>query len=124
MNSFSHYAFGAVCEWMFADLAGIDRAAPGFDRVKIAPRPAGTITRAAASMETRHGKLGCAWKIEGGQFTADVVIPPNTTAEITLPVRGTVSEGGAPAAGRPGIHKVEGNRLTTGSGTYHFTALL
>ena len=37
MNSFSHYAFGAVCEWMMADLAGIDRAAPGFDRIRDRP---------------------------------------------------------------------------------------
>ncbi len=85
MNSFSHYAFGAVCEWMFADLVGIDRASAGFDRVKIAPRPTGTITRAAASMETRHGKLACSWKIEGGKFLAEITVPPNTTAEVTLP---------------------------------------
>ena len=87
MNSFSHYAFGAVCEWMFADLAGIDRAAPGFDKVKIAPRPTGTITHASAGMDTRHGALSCSWKIENSTFTADVVVPPNTTAEITLPVK-------------------------------------
>lgn len=85
MNSFSHYAFGAVCEWMFADLAGIDRASAGFDRVKIAPRPTGTITRAAASMETRHGRLACVWKLEGGKIQAEITIPPNTTAEVTLP---------------------------------------
>ncbi len=124
MNSFSHYAFGAVCEWMFADLAGIDRAAPGFDRVKIAPRPTGTITHAAASMETRHGKLACSWKLEGGKFLAEVTIPPNTTAEVTLPVKGGISEGDAPAAGRPGIHLINGNQLTLGSGIYQFSASL
>jgi len=124
MNSFSHYAFGAVCEWMFSDLAGIDRAAPGFDRVKIAPRPTGTITHAAASMETRHGKLACSWKIEGTNFVADVTVPPNTTADVMLPVSGEVSEGDSPASGRPGIHSVKGNQLTLGSGTYHFSAPL
>jgi alpha-L-rhamnosidase len=124
MNSFSHYAFGAVCEWMFADLAGIDRAAPGFDRVKIKPRPTGTITHASAAMETRHGKLACAWKIEGDRFVADITVPPNTTADVTLPVRGEIQEGDAPAAGRPGVHKVDGKHLTLGSGTYHFSASL
>lgn len=124
MNSFSHYSFGAVCEWMMADLAGIDRAAPGFDLIKIAPRPTGGLTRAAASMETRHGKLACSWKIEGGKFVAEVTIPPNTTAEVTLPVKGGIEEGGAPAAGRPGIHSVKGNTLTAGSGIYHFSAPL
>lgn len=124
MNSFSHYAFGAVCEWMFADLAGIDRAAPGFDKVKIAPRPTGTITHASAGMETRHGALSCSWKIENGTFTADVVVPPNTTAEITLPVKGEVSEGGKPAKEAPGIREATGNRLIAGSGVYRFTATL
>ncbi|MES2475299.1 MAG: family 78 glycoside hydrolase catalytic domain [Verrucomicrobiota bacterium] len=124
MNSFSHYAFGAVCEWMFSDLAGIDRAAPGFDKVKIAPRPTGTITHAAASMETRHGKLACSWKIVGDRFTAEITVPPNTTADLTLPVSGQITDSGAPATARPGIHHVEKNQLTLGSGTYHFTAPL
>ncbi|MDP4995851.1 MAG: glycoside hydrolase family 78 protein [Akkermansiaceae bacterium] len=123
MNSFSHYAFGAVCEWMMADLAGIDRAAPGFDRVKIAPRPTGTITHASASTETRHGKLACSWKIEDGKFTAEVIVPPNTTAEVTLPVTGEISEGGVSPEGRPGIRSINGNQLELGSGTYHFSGL-
>jgi alpha-L-rhamnosidase len=105
---------------MMGELAGIDRAAPGFDRVKIAPRPTGTITRAAGSMETRHGKLACSWKIEGGKFSAEVTVPPNTTAEVSLPVKGTIKEGGAPAKGRPGIQSVEGGTLVIGSGIYHF----
>ena len=96
MNSFSHYAFGAVGEWMMGSLVGIDRAAPGFDRVRVAPRPTGTITHASGSTETRHGTLACDWKIEGGTFTATIVIPPNTTADVTLPVKGPLSESGKP----------------------------
>ena len=72
-------------------------------------------------METRHGKLACSWKVEGGKFLAEITVPPNTTAELTLPVEGEVSEGGAPAAGRPGISALKGNQLTLGSGVYHFT---
>ncbi len=124
MNSFSHYAFGAVCEWMMADLVGIDNAAPGFDKIRVAPRPTGTITHASASTETRHGTLACAWKIEGSQFSADITIPPNTTAEIILPVSGEIREGGVVADKRPGIHKVTGNSLSVGSGVYRFTARL
>ncbi|WP_193214863.1 alpha-L-rhamnosidase [Luteolibacter marinus] len=124
MNSFSHYAFGAVCEWMMGELGGIHRAAPGFDRVRIAPRPTGTITRASAATETRHGQLSCSWKIEDGIFSADVVVPPNTTAEIILPVTGPVLEGGQAVAGRPGIHSAQGSRLSAGSGSYSFSASL
>ncbi len=122
MNSFSHYSFGAVCEWMMADLAGIERSAPGFDRIKIAPRPTGSITHASASTETRHGTLACSWKIEGGIFTADVTVPPNTTAEVILPVKGKITEGGA--EGCLGIHSMKDNTLTIGSGIYHFSAPL
>jgi alpha-L-rhamnosidase len=122
MNSFSHYSFGAVCEWMMADLAGIDRAAPGFDRIRIAPRPTGTITHAAASTGTRHGKLACGWKIEGGKFLADITVPPNTTTEIILPVHGEITESGSPVSGRPGVQQVDGSRLMIGSGSYHFVA--
>ncbi len=122
MNSFSHYAFGAVCEWMMGELVGIDRASPGFDRVKVAPRPTGTITHAAASMETRHGKLACSWRIDGDKFLAEVVVPPNTTAELTLPVSGVVHEDGSPAVLGSGIRTIQRNRLTLGSGVYQFSA--
>jgi alpha-L-rhamnosidase len=124
MNSFSHYAFGAVCEWMMADLAGIDRAAAGFDKVRIAPRPTGTITSASATTETRHGKLSCSWKIENGKFTADVIIPPNTTAEVILPGNGNITERGGELSASNGIQKRDGNRLTVGSGTYQFSTAL
>jgi alpha-L-rhamnosidase len=106
---------------MMAELAGIDRAAPGFDRVKIAPRPTGNITHASASMETRHGKLACSWKFEKDQFIAQIMVPPNTVAQLSLPIQGVVHEGGTPAAGRPGVHAVDGNQLTLGSGTYQFS---
>ncbi len=88
MNSFSHYAFGAVCEWMFAELGGIDLLEPGYKRIKIAPRPTGTITQCAVSTETPHGKLACSWKLLGGRFSATFTIPHNTEAVVTLPVTG------------------------------------
>lgn len=124
MNSFSHYAFGAVCEWMMGELAGIDRAAPGFDRVRIAPRPTGTITHASASMETRHGKLACSWKIVDGIFTADIIVPPNTSADVILPVKGELKEKGNAIVIGNGIRKQDGKQLLLGSGTYQFSAAL
>ena len=115
MNSFSHYAFGAVSEWMMSELAGIDHASVGFDRIRIAPRPTGTITSAAAKTMTRHGELACAWKLENGDFEAKVTIPPNTTAEVTLPVEKILN------LDPSSILKQDGNRLTIGSGTYQFS---
>jgi len=115
MNSFSHYAFGAVCEWMMADLAGIDRAAPGFDKVRIAPRPTGSITHASAAMETRHGRLACAWKIEDGKLDVRFTVPPNTEAQVKLPQGKDATE-----SGKPFPSANDGQEFSVGSGSYHF----
>jgi alpha-L-rhamnosidase len=121
MNSFSHYAFGAVCEWLIGRLAGLDLAAPGFDEILVRPRPTGTLTRVAAAHPTRHGELAIAWKLAGGTFTAEVTIPPNTRAIIDLPVAGPPLAGGQPAAGQPGLTPGPDGRLTAGSGSYSFS---
>ena len=105
MNSFSHYAFGAVCEWMFAELGGIDLLQPGYDLIKIAPRPTGTITHCSVATETRHGKLSCSWKLDGNQFHTEFTIPPNTEAVVTLPIAGP---GGQPRRIGSGTHKMFG----------------
>jgi alpha-L-rhamnosidase len=105
MNSFNHYAFGAVGDWMYGTIAGIrlDPAAPGAKHVWIAPRPGGGLTRAKASLETPYGTLVSSWRLDsgGGRFMLTVTVPPNTTADVTLP--GTTVP------------------VTVGSGTYEFT---
>jgi alpha-L-rhamnosidase len=73
-------------------------------------------------MKTRHGPLACAWKLDGDRFTATLTIPPNTTAEVVLPVNGPITENGQPLAGRPGVISCEGNRAMLGSGTYQLEA--
>ncbi|MFM7182933.1 MAG: family 78 glycoside hydrolase catalytic domain [Verrucomicrobiales bacterium] len=121
MNSFSHYAFGAVCEWMMSELGGIDRAAPGFDRARIAPRPIAGITSASAGMETRHGKLACSWKIDGDTFHVELTVPPNTTADVVLPVTGPIREGKADLVLTKGVLDHKEKHLTIGSGTYRLS---
>jgi hypothetical protein len=105
-------------EYAGEPLKSRDRAAPGFDRVRISPRPTGTLTHVSAAMETRHGRLACAWKLDGGRFTATLAIPPNTTADVILPGSGTITENGQTLTGRPGVISSEGNRAVLGSGTY------
>lgn len=121
MNSFSHYSFGAVCEWMMAELGGIDRAAIGFDRIRIAPRPIAGITSTSTSMETRHGKLACSWRIEGSTFHTEVTVPPNTIADVVLPIAGEIQEAGAGLTESNGLLAQKENHLTLGSGTYRFS---
>lgn len=107
MNSFSHYAFGAVSEWMFAELGGIDLLSPGYDVLRIAPRPTGTLTHCEVTTRNRHGEISSKWKIDGDLFTVNLTIPVNTTAVVTLPLLGK-----------------DGQPKRLGSGNYQFSGKL
>lgn len=132
MNSFNHYAFGAVGDWMYRNIGGIDLdpATPGYRRSRIAPRVGAGLTSARASLETPYGVLGSAWKLEDSQFVLDVTIPANTTAEIILwDTRiDRVREGGRPLGGIAGIRSTtqQGDdlHLVVGSGRYRFSVTL
>lgn len=62
MTSFNHYALGAVADWIHRAVAGISPAAPGYDRVRIDPRPGGGLTWARGSVQTRHGLIAVEWR--------------------------------------------------------------
>jgi alpha-L-rhamnosidase len=87
MNSFNHYSYGAIGEWMYRVVAGIDMdpSVPGYKKIRIKPQPGGDLTYAKASLETGYGKVAVDWKIKDGKFSMDVEIPANTTAEIFVP---------------------------------------
>ncbi len=88
MNSYNHYAYGAVGDWMYATIAGIDldREKPGYKHIVIAPRPGGTITGARASLKSIYGLIKSEWTLAAdGTFNLRVTIPPNTTATVRLP---------------------------------------
>jgi alpha-L-rhamnosidase len=70
MNSFNHYAYGAIGDWMYRVMAGIDvdEAAPGYKHILIQPRPGGGFTSVKASHETPYGKVASAWTIADGRF--------------------------------------------------------
>ncbi len=87
MNSFNHYAYGAIGQWMYATVAGldIDPEAPGFKRILIKPEPGGNLKRARAELETPYGKASSAWTISKGQFGLKVTVPANTSARVSLP---------------------------------------
>jgi alpha-L-rhamnosidase len=108
MNSFNHYAYGAVGEWMYATIAGIDLdpdpMVPAFKRSVIRPQPGGGLTWARASLQTPYGELATDWRIDGGRFTLEVAVPPNTSATVVLPPQAAadarVSGDAEPVAGR------------------------
>lgn len=104
MTSFNHYAYGAVGDWIYRTVAGIRAAEPGYRRIVIAPRPCAGITWATGAVLTPHGEIKSSWRYDDTAFELDVVVPPNTTAEITLPV----CEG------------AELGHIHVGSGRYHY----
>jgi alpha-L-rhamnosidase len=124
MNSFNHYAYGAVGDWMYRHIAGIAPLAPGYARFAVAPTPGGGVTHGGGSLESAYGRIATAWTIDGDRFSLDVTVPAGTTAEVTMPRvdAATVQEGGKPAmtaTGVSGLHPVAtGASFSLGSGHY------
>ena len=88
MNSYSHYAFGAVGEWLYRYLGGIDEApgAVGFDSIVIHPRWTGSLDSVRAVYRSVRGEIVSAWRRQAnGAVVVSVTIPANTTAEVALP---------------------------------------
>ncbi|NLH17897.1 MAG: family 78 glycoside hydrolase catalytic domain, partial [Phycisphaerae bacterium] len=85
MNSFAHYSFGAVCEWMFKTIGGIDFVEPGYERIVIRPIPGGRFTWAKTQHESIRGRVATDWKLDQGNLTLKVEIPANTTAMVYVP---------------------------------------
>ena len=85
MTSFNHYAFGAVADWLHRTVAGLAPAEPGYHRLIMQPHPGGSLTSARASLQTPYGLAECGWMIERGEMRVKVIVPPNTTASVTLP---------------------------------------
>lgn len=87
MNSFNHYAFGAIGEWMYQNILGIqlDTEYPGFSHFILKPLPGGTLTWAKGSYHSISGKIDAKWKKEGDQFEYEFTVPANTTATVCIP---------------------------------------
>jgi alpha-L-rhamnosidase len=111
MNSFNHYAYGAVGEWLIAGVAGIgpDPAAPGMRRVCLRPGLLPGLDHARAAVDTAWGRVESAWRREGAGFAWDVTVPANTSATAFVPCGpdAVLSEGGVPIARAEGVRGVE-----------------
>lgn len=131
MNSFNHYAYGAIGDWMYRVVAGIDTRedAPGYRHILIHPHPGGKLTQATATLQTYYGQLSSSWQLRNGQLLLDVEIPANTRATVYVPVQhnAVVQEGGQPVTARKDIQVVSTGQdvmtLEIGSGRYHFTTI-
>jgi alpha-L-rhamnosidase len=87
MVSFNHYAFGAIGDWFYRVVAGleIDPDLPAYKHILIQPQPGGGLEHAEAEFDSLYGPVKCAWKRKGSQMKLTVVVPPNTSAQVTLP---------------------------------------
>jgi alpha-L-rhamnosidase len=128
MNSFNHYAYGSIGDWLYRVVAGInpDPSCPGYKRIILHPRPGGGLTWAAASYKSIQGPVKSAWKMENDRFDWEVIIPANTTAAVYVPVQegDQVMEGEMPAGQAEGVTFLRfenGSAIfEVASGAYHF----
>lgn len=127
MNSFNHYAYGAIGEWLYGTVAGIEPVTPGYHQIAIHPHPGGGLSYARSLIHTLYGKVESAWEISGNTFSLTVEIPVNTSAAVTLPgaTRDQVMENGRKIAAGNGITGIAQSgkdvTLALGSGRYRFS---
>ncbi len=127
MNSFNHYAYGAIGDWMYRVMAGLDADEPGYKSLLIKPHLGGGFTQASATLQTLYGPAASRWQREENTLTMEIEIPANTTATILVPTSdvSSITEGGKPLPSLPEI-KITGIEngyvvLKTGSGKYSFS---
>jgi alpha-L-rhamnosidase len=85
MNSYNHYAFGAIVGFLYRRIAGIEALAPGFRRARIRPLLAGSLTKAGATYDSVSGRFGTDWiKNLDGSVDYTITVPPNSSAEVHL----------------------------------------
>ncbi|MGA7720215.1 MAG: family 78 glycoside hydrolase catalytic domain [Ignavibacteriaceae bacterium] len=131
MNSFSHYSFGSVCEWMFKDMAGINTDGPAYKNIIIKPEILDNkISYTNASLITMNGKIKSSWRVQKNKLILNVTIPVNSSAVIYIPAanENSVKEGGLVInkLKEAEVQKFENYYLPVkvGSGTYHFESEL
>jgi alpha-L-rhamnosidase len=103
MNSFNHYAYGCVCEWLWETAAGIsaDPEFPGFQKIIMKPVPHKMLGYVNAKFDSAAGMIKSSWKYVGDTWKWDFTIPEGSVAIVTLPGQSETSEYGA------GVHSIE-----------------
>ena len=95
MNSFNHYSFGSVAQWLYEYVGGIrlDPERPGYEHVVIAPT-LGPLRQAEVAFRSVRGEIRSAWHRTDSGIALSVVVPANVTATVVLPGVGEPTEGG------------------------------
>jgi len=117
MTSFNHYAYGAIGDWMYRTIGGIDTEefdGAGYKQMVIKPELGGKLNYAKTSLETPYGKVSTDWTVNSMGFTLKVEVPVNTSATVILPPFGSNKRS------QDGV-QITGDRVRIGSGSYTFT---
>ncbi|GIO16317.1 alfa-L-rhamnosidase [Cohnella xylanilytica] len=132
MNSYNHYAYGAVGDWLFGSVSGIDadEAEPGYRRIRLRPLPGGSLTFAEATLDSPYGEIRSAWtrSEDGRSIVYEVTVPANASADVRLAGAklADVTESGQRLEDAEGVSDVEetaeGLAFRLGSGVYRFEA--
>ncbi|MEK5163258.1 glycoside hydrolase family 78 protein [Paenibacillus sp. FSL R5-0527] len=128
MNSYNHYAYGAIGDWLYRVVGGIDLLEPGYKKIRIEPQIGEQFSWAETSLDSVYGTIKVAWsKRNDGSVKMDVVIPSNTTAEVIIPANqgDDLLENGKRLDQMTELLGMEqtaqGYMLLLGSGNYSFT---
>ena len=132
MNSFNHYAYGAIGEWLYRVVAGIelDPKDPGYKHIIIQPHPGGGLTNVKASHQSMYGQIASNWELKENLFQLNIEIPPNTSATVKLPaarLKGIAENGKALSKAKgivDSIQKDEDVIVKIGSGIYNFKYIM
>jgi alpha-L-rhamnosidase len=124
MNSYNHYAFGAVGGFLFRRVAGIAPAAPGFKRILVKPALDPRVKAGGGDYESVLGRISTRWRQGDAGLSLDLTVPPNALAEVRLPAPGieAVREGGRAINARGGMKPLKAAAgevaFEVGSGSY------
>ena len=130
MNSFNHYSYGAIGDWMYRSVAGIDTYTdqPGYKHIRIMPHIGGDLSFANADLRTYYGTVSSHWKLDHNKIQLDIEIPANTKATVYIPGNSveSVMEGNVALSSLKDVKVLgkEGNYVVVevGSGKYRFSS--
>jgi alpha-L-rhamnosidase len=128
MNSFNHYAYGAVGDWMYRVVAGLnnDPDQPGYKHILVQPHFGGGLTYAKATLQTPYGEAASGWKVDGKTVRVTANVPPNTYATVYLPHAklSDVREGAFSVSSAHGVRLAsqigDTVQIEVGSGSFEF----
>lgn len=121
MNSYNHYAFGAVCGFLYRRVAGIAPLSPGFAKTRIAPIFDRRIGRVSGRYDSVRGRISVDLQPTKGGFTLDVSLPSGVTAEILLPAGRSATITSSAGKSNGSVTALGPTSFRAGPGQHHFS---